>query len=311
MKKFFTRVILFLLPSIFTIVTILTIDPYNYFGNETNIKLLEYKTKISLPIHDQLFKLIEYKNNPHKIIILGDSRANSTSGYVEEFLHEDVTNLCYGGSTLQEIISTFTEIKKIGVMKQVYIGINFNVYNSFYNHNSVPEAVHIKSSLLNYITSKYVIKSTFLILKALIFNEVPKIGQLRITKEEFWRTQLDVTAKGNYTNYLYPKELYNELKKFSIFCMENHIKLVLFIPPTHISLQNRILDFKLEIENIKFKKDMESLGDFYDFDYLNALTSKQSNFSDPFHFIDSISKIVANEIISGKIVYARRINVPN
>ena len=109
-----------------------------------------------------------------------------------------------------------------------------------------------------------------------------------------------MSAKTFYQQYIYPKYYKEELTKICNYCAQNHIKLVFFIPPTHTDLQNRIKDFGLEKEAIQFKKDLEALGKVHDFDYPSHLTQQKSNFLDPFHFNDEISKIISDSIFTKK-----------
>ena len=88
------------------------------------------------------------------------------------------------------------------------------------------------------------------------------------------------------------------MKRISNYCEANNIKLILFIPPTHVDLQQKIKHYKLADMNRKFKSDLASIGDLYDFDYPNQYTRDPENFSDPFHFGIKIKNIVQEELFN-------------
>lgn len=279
------------------------IDPYKVIKKENSPKLNELKSEISYKINYPLFKLQEFVNDPTDIIILGDSRANKlNSDLFERLTEENTLNLAYGGGTLPEIVETFWILTKTHKLKQVYIGINFELFNSLNGRSRVNEANRIRESLASYLTSKYSIKSTFLILKSLLTSKKIEIEKPPFNKEEFWRYQLNTTIPNFYKDYKYPIQFYTHLKEISDYCKQNTIDLIFFIPPTHTELQDKIRYFNLEKENEKFISDLRSLKTtLYDFNFANNLTRNKNNFTDPFHFNDSIAKIVTKIIVGDSL----------
>jgi len=305
MKPFIKAFLFFSAPLLLFLFLQAYIDPFQLIRKESDTVKYELKKKISMEINSRLYKLIEYNRDPSAVVILGDSRADQLkSVYFEELLDEHVQNLSFGGGTLPEVIQTFEEISKTKKIKQVYLGISFNLYNSKNSMNLVPEAIELKGSIISYLNSKYCIKATFQYSKALLLHE-NGIATIPFTKEEFWNYQLYSAASNFYRSYSYPDTYFEGLKKIADYCSLNKIKLIFFIPPTHVDLQNRIHDFKLDNEDKQFKEDIASLGDLYDFDYSTPLTVSRSNFKDPYHSIDSISKIVVREIVTGDLVHGR------
>ncbi len=306
MKLFIKRLLLFSAPFILYLIIAVLIDPYNIIYKNNNPTLIELKSKISYKLNYPLFKLQEYSENPTDIVLLGDSRTNKLNKLTfEKITGMKVTNLSYGGGTLPEIIDTFWYITKTHPIKEVYIGINFNLYNDYNNNNRVPKAIELKESPFSYLFSSYCSKSLFLILKSIITNKEINIEKPHLSKNEFWRYQLEISAPAFYSNYKYPYLYHKSLIDISRYCKEKKIKLVFFIPPTHINLQQRVTDFNLDEEKKLFKVDLTNLGITYDFEYPNEITRNKSNFSDPFHFNDSISDIIIKEILENNIKYAR------
>lgn len=312
MKAFLKKTILFSIPLILYFLLVIYVDPYNIIREEHNSKLKELKSQISYKLNYTLYKLPLYKRKPTDIVILGDSRANQLKPITfERLLNINTTNLAYGAGTLSEVIQTFNYIKDIHSLKQVYIGINFNMYNNFPNRNRVNGALKKMESTHSYLVSKVCLKSTFLMLKSFITNKEIKLGMPLETKSEFWKWQMETNLPAFYSNYEYPSIYYEGLKEISNYCKENNIKLIFFIPPTHIEQQQAVINFDLAEEEIRFRSDIKKLGVLYDFDYPNEITKNKANFSDPLHPIDSIVEIVTQEIVTGNLKYARTNNIVN
>ena len=309
MNKFIKTILFFIIPFIILLIILVFVDPYNILRKEHDLKYKKLKSQISYKINYPLYKLQEYNYNPTDIIILGDSRAKKlNSNFFELVTGEKTMNLAYGGGTIPEIVETFWIANKIHKLKRIYIGVNFNLYNALNCKNRVIEANMIRESLISYLTSKYCIKSTLLILKSIATSKQIEIEKPPFSKEEFWEHQLNVAGPNYFRDYKYPSQYYKDLIKISEYCSQHEIKLIYFIPPTHIDLQDEIRNCGREKENERFIKDLKSLGDeMYDFNYPNDITMNTQNFSDPYHFNDSVSKIVIR-IISGDSEYTRTQN---
>ena len=297
MQYFFKKFLIFLIPVVLYILLVIFIDPYNYFTLSKGIVSNEIKRKIAYEISNPLYELIEFEKQPSAYVLLGSSQTGIfTPDVVKEFTGHRFMNMSYGGGTMPEIISTFWELDKYTQLKEVYIGISFMDFNGSQYRNRVPEAIKIKSDFLSYIFSKSVLESTFLILKAVIFNIKVKIGRPDMSADKFWKYQLDVTANRFLATHTYPAGYYESLKKISEYCNKNNIKLVFFIPAGHVEVQKKIPEFNMQAGENKFKEDLKKLGDVYDFNYPNELTKERNNFSDPFHFKDEIARTVIEEL---------------
>ena len=293
MKKFFKQLFLFSIPIVIYITIIITIDPYNVFYTNDNARIKDLKLKTSYKLNYPLFKLQKFKNHPTSTILLGDSRIDKLKeNSIEKLAKIKATNMGYGGGTMPEIINTFWHITEYHKLEKVIFGINFNLYNATFDSNRVDEALELKRSPLNYIFSRYNFKSSFYILKSLVTGKDVHIEKPKMNREEFWNFQLEHAAKGHYSRYVYPKDVYKELQKISDYCKEHEIELIIIIPPTHVDLQKRIEDFNLKEEERKFKNDLKKIAKVYDFDYPNEITRDRANFLDPYHFNDSIADVL-------------------
>jgi hypothetical protein len=298
MYLFIKKISAFSIPFLIYLLLACWIDPYNIIHNEKNPKLIELKSKISYELNRPLYKLQIYKNHPTDVILLGDSRTELLhSSSFEDLLHLKTTNLAYGGGTLPEIIDTFWYITKIHDVRQVYIGLNFNLFNEHNNFNRVKEATELIESPISYLFSQYCMKSVYLIIRSFITQKDVNLGIVNVNKEELWKLLLERVSKS-YRYYKFPESYEKSLTEISNYCRKSNIKLVFFIPPSHTDLQQKVKEFNLEDEEKLFVAFLTKLAKTYNFSYPNEMTRNYNNFSDPFHFIDSISKIVIKEIVT-------------
>ena len=301
MQYFIKRFLIFLLPVALYALVVFIIDPYNYFSISRGIVSDQRKRDISYKISNPLFELTGFEKHPTPYVLLGSSQTGLlTPDVIKEYTGHDFANMSYGGGTLPEIISTFWELTKYTNLKEVYIGISFIDFNGSQYRNRVPEAIKIKANPASYIFSKSALRSSLLIMESIAFNQKMEIGIPELPENEFWNYQLDVTANRFYANHSYPVTYYEGLVKMAAYCRQNNIKLVIFIPPSHVDLQKKVHEFKFEAEEEKFRVDLMKLGDVYDFDFSNELTRERSNFSDPFHVKTMGSREVISTMFSGE-----------
>jgi hypothetical protein len=305
MIVFAKKVFIFLIPFFLLITIEALIDPFNYFSAEKNKEMQNIKEDISQKVNPYLYKFIQYDENPCSTIILGDSRiALLSPSFFEDNVTGTISNLAFGGGSLQDAIETFWYVCKKHDIKKVYIGISIETYSGTLLRNRATPSIKIKNFFLSYLLNRYTFESTMLICKKKLFNAQIDINKPPFSKDEFWQNQLNWEARY-LKNYSYPKNYYNDFKKIERYCSEKNIKLVFVLSPTHTDLQNKIHEFHLEKENEKFMQDICSFGDVYDFNYPNNITNNKNNFTDPFHHSDSISKIVVKEITTNNIKYAK------
>lgn len=301
MQLFIKKIFLFSIIYIVYLIIACWIDPYNIIHKENNQRLKELESQISYPLNEELYKLQIFTEQPTDVVLLGDSRTRSLkSSTFESLINQKTTNLAFGAAAISDITDTFWYVNKIHQVREVYIGINFNLFNEFNYSTKVRDAIKLMESPESYLFSKYCYKSLYLIIKTLITGENVEIGKPDLSKEQFWKFQLDSTAAFFYRNYKYPDTYRKNLMKISQFCDSNNIKLVFFIPPTHIDLQQRVKDFNLTAEEEAFKEFMMAFSNIHDFDYPNVLTRSYNNFSDPFHYNDSVSTIIIQELVNKK-----------
>lgn len=283
MKKFLKRLLIYLVPLPLYLGIIMLIDPFNYFGNN-NFVSEEVKIDISEKLNPYLWKLIEYKHIQSPRIILGDSRAAKIKEYhIKEITGKDYYNLAFPGGTLADMIETFWYATNQVDLKEVYMGISFNLYNDFEQNNNVKQAMDIKKNFFSYAFSKIVFGSTLKDIQKQFLQKETTVGIPDMNAEDFWQYEIDVIGKRFYQKYRYPRNYHDELVEISEYCKKKGILLVFFMPPNHTDWQKRVSDFNLESQKNEFIRDISQLGILYNLDVPDDFTTNRKNFLDPVH----------------------------
>src|SRR5436190_1512565 len=129
MRKFGVRSAIFTAPLLFYALTVLIVDPYNFF-NFSHLVPDSVKKPIS-NLDYPLWKMPDYRRNPRRNVLLGDSRMNGIAiEEIRKFTGEEYYNFAYGGGTLKEMIRTFWFADSLTNLHVVYMGMNFNLYNA-------------------------------------------------------------------------------------------------------------------------------------------------------------------------------------
>jgi hypothetical protein len=294
MKKFFIKLAIFLIPFPLYLGIVMLIDPYNYL-NVSHLISPETKLATSAKFNPQLWKLIEFKHIKADIIIFGDSRsAQVNAEHLKQTTGFNFYNFSYAGGTLIDMIETFWYAAEKQNLKEAYFGINFNLYNDFERNNGVEQARSIMKNIFSYSFSKVVFKSMIQNIKKQYFVKDYTIGEPDMNREEFWSYQLHSMGIRFYQKYKHPDQYLDQLSEISDYCKKNNIKLVFFMPPTHVDLQKRIADFKLEKDYDRFISDISTLGKFYNLDVASKYTQNRNNFNDPFHPVND--SLIVNSI---------------
>ncbi len=311
MKKLVIKSVLFCLPFALFWSLILLVDPYEYF-NYSNYISREDKLRTAAKLNYALWKLIHYKRDPRPNILLGDSRMNAFSvDTVWKISGMKFANLAQASTSLDEICATFWEANSITNLRNVYIGLNLNVFNAYNARNRFEGVKVVLANPLLYIVNQDTIHATYLLIKSQFTTRVLKrntildIERPEMTRDAFWRFQLEITASAAYANYSRPTLQYLKLQKISQYCRQKGIKLVFIIPATHEDLQKKARSLGLTEAADIFRKDLALLGRVYDFDWSNDLTEERENFADPFHLRTEKVDIMIEEIWGRKLKYAK------
>ena len=304
LRKFLKRLSIFVAPFLVYAAVIVLVDPYNLF-NVSPLIPDQVKKPIS-NLNYPLWKMSEFRRRPMPNVLLGDSRMGAIRAErVSQVAGEDYYNFAYGGATLQEIVHTFWFADSLTRLRNVYIGINFNLYNALERGDRTEDYSSIARNPLRYFVHPSVLEATWYDIGAVLGANV-KIGVPNMTRDRFWRHQLEVTARQMYRRYEYPEKDWRELGRIADHCRSQGIRVAFIIFPTHTDLQARVADFGLQAEQEHFRRDLTNLAPTFDYDFPNHVTQNQENFKDPFHFREEIMELLVQDVWGGKCVLPRR-----
>jgi len=241
-----------------------------------------------------LYKIIAFENDPKKNWVLGDSRSNGLHDAMDE---KTCSNLAYGGASLKEMIQSFWWATEIVKPDTVLIGINLNLYNKFNRRFWVEETLSRKGNFFTYAFNKYTFNATVALARSLAISEKDASPAVEDpgAKEYYWNKKLGETDKF-YKNITYPDGYYKQLAEIAEYCNKEGIKLIFWIPPLHQDYHEVLKEYDLKEYTDKFRSDLRSLGDVFDFNYDSKLIIDSQNFRDPVHFNAQVAREIEKEI---------------
>ena len=294
---------LFIFPIIAWMIIVVIVDPFNYFNFSEAIS--PQTKRSSQKLNPLLYNSINFKNNPTNSVIIGDSRIRKLPNKrIQELTQDTYYTLHSNAAKLNEIIDLFWFSTEHSKLKNVLIGINFNLYNKYAYANRVEDVREMINNPLIYIFNYTIAKTVCLSIKNELFG-IPI--QKKKDRDKFWNYSINTIAKQQYSKYKHPNRMLEKLQKVSDYCEGNNITLTLLIVPIHMDFHDQLVKYNLIEEEKRFKSEMKEIANVIDYDFPNTLTNCKSCFSDPIHTTDSISTIIVNEIFSDSLIIGKKL----
>ena len=294
--RFLGRLALFCLPLLFYVAGIVVVDPFDFFP-VSRVVPDSIKAQTAAKLNYPLWKMLRYRAAPRADILLGDSRMHSVSPEaIREVCGVEYYNFGYGGGSVPEMIRTFWFADSTTRLNSVVMGINFNMYNGISNGDRTADYRDLERNPGLYFVNHTVVRAAAVCLQAVVTGVVPRLELPPMDHEQFWRYQLQVTARSSYGTYRYPAEFRTGLQQVADHCRRRGIRLVFVVFPTHDDLRARVADFGLLAEQERFRRDLQGLGPVFDFDLRPELTRDRADFSDPYHFREPVMRRIVAEV---------------
>ena len=184
MKKTPVGIYIILGVVVLYVLSIVIVDPFDYFNN--GIVNRDLKSRIAYPLDQRLTKVIRYNRNPSSNLLLGDSRIdNLDTAYIAEVSGVSYFNFGYGACTVPEIIDEFWYATEVKMPENVFIGMDFLMYNQYFNKNLFNDAVR-SSSLFYYIFNSVNFRVIYYLIKDKFSDVEIILGKPDASKEEYW-----------------------------------------------------------------------------------------------------------------------------
>ena len=277
------------------------VDP---FGRNQRVDLGLAKEPVAAVLNHQMEKILDYRRDCAPTVVLGDSRSLALE---EEFFSAagltGVDNLSYGGGTLYEAIDTFWFVAGQGCLERVIFGIPFSTWNEANSLNRFPRSLRVASNPMAYYLSPLVTKATLLDLVASLTGRQMVTRVPDMEPEAFWTYQLGPGSDRYFLDWQQPEVLAARMQAVRDHCRKHGIDLWIYLPPSHVTQQQRLADYGLAAEYARYKAEMAALGPLLDYAVDSPLTRDRANFNDPRHVTPEVARGVVAEIVA-------RITVP-
>lgn len=255
--------------------------------------------------------LLHEGKGKYDTFIFGSSRSK---GLNPKTFSNTTYNLAYSAGVPNDYVRDLKTLVSNGIIpKTIYIGIDD------FSYKRLPEEVHGNINFIGYGSYSDNIKYKLALLFRKPTNDTVRYIFGRLNEPKcMYKIDIDGSIVGEYKEQkidwnkyvnderfskptFYPeknkriKETVAELMEIKSICDNNHIKLVLFMTPTHITTY-----LSDDIRNLnEFKYALTNIGDFYDFSIINFYTTNNYFWGETSHASAMFEEMVAN-VLSGR-----------
>ena len=215
---------IFILPILVWICIVLIVDPFNYFG-VSNLISEKAKEKSAQKLNSLLYNSVNFKNHPTNSVIIGDSRIRKLPNErIKELTGDSYYTMFSNAAKLNEIIDLFWFCTEHSKLKNVLIGINFNLYNEYAYANRVADVKEMIANPLIYIFNSNIAETILLSLKNELFGI--NVNEKK-DRDELWDYSIKTIAKNHYSKYKHPTKILERLDTVNNYCSHKEHK---FLP---------------------------------------------------------------------------------
>lgn len=241
--KFFGKLALALLPVAAWLCFFIAFEPNDYFG-------LRGEGSLNAPVS----RIRAYENDMTDNVILGDSRmAHFDMELVEEVSDEALSNVSYGGASLDESIDEFYYLYELNPdIQNVVFGVSFYTLNN--NYRTVNRMATVKTQLEN--PAAYLFNLEYNINALTVFKDEVLLGLPDVeetaehTPDEYvdenggalpFRSDLIDYAENSLApvceNYAVNEAALERLLELAAFCEEHGVNFTVVFPPMDESVR--------------------------------------------------------------------------
>ena len=289
MNLFIQKIALFLSPLLFIGLMVGLLDPFGMWRGQKNEQ--DPHDLIAYQLNAPLWKSVAFREKPCSRILLGDSRMEALSdSQMRAVTGERWFNFAFGGASMQEMVQSFWFANQHAKLEEVVLGINLGRYNGRQILDRCSEAHGLFGNPHLYLINRSVLKGSFYRFQEIIRGEPIRLARPTVDRETFWQHQLDYLARTLYQEYSYPETAYVQLSEIVSYCQKENIRLRFVILPTHVDLQEKLLEYGREKDLEQMRDDLKKLGQLHDFHRADSLTINPDLYKDPFHFKPSVGE---------------------
>ncbi len=331
-KRFNNILLVSLVASLCVIASInIVADPFYVFRTPLNSKINKIKPNITR--QERITKILSYKMDRSNIdtIFVGSSRVDCALDpeYFNKQTGLNVKNMAIVGPDLVETIDYTETILKIHPeVKTIIMGLDFfgfreqkrDILQINRDKNIKPsELATVLFSFDALNSSITTIKENFTgkITRHIDKNGIRKLYTPENINEEFDKMlRAYINGEGYYKNYVLSKDKLIKLEEFNNYCKKSNIKLILYTNPIHITMLQAIKSAGSFDEFTEWKKQIANISNFYDFCYVNEITTELVNnnmqyYFEPCHYNYKVGNMVLDSIQGADTDFGHLITVEN
>jgi hypothetical protein len=309
MERFAFKAALLALPFCLWAVCVVVVDPFDYF-NVSHVIAPETKVHNAQQINTLYYHAFQEANDPSPNVLIGDSRTASLPiDEINRLTGARYRLLTASALKINEITDLFWLANRYHKLENVYVGVNFSMFNAYAYADRVTAVRTILDNPFRYVFNLNTAQALFYVVESAATDKPAVSSVPPMTRDEFWEYMIKVRGTDWYGKYQFPDTAYDQMKKMVEYCRANGVNLTFIIVPHHVEFQNRVWDYHLSRDKARFLKAMLDLdARVIDYDYINDITLRKSNFTDPVHYNEAIGKLIANEVWTGKFNIGRVID---
>jgi hypothetical protein len=257
--------------------------------------------------------MAEYRHLRTPNLILGDSRAfKIQADTLTMITGEKYYNFATPGGDPGVYIRLFWDINRFVRMDEVYITVSFHNFGDSQRKDLFQQAKTTMTRVYPFFTNPLFVKEAFRVVKLGINQgkvtrwkppssgfQIPlgrdPLAQRGPNFETDWKRSASI-QENIFGSFHYPDDYVKRLRGVANYCREKNIKLVFIILPNYIDVHKMAVNAHLAGDVERFKQDIRSLAETYDFDYENELTTRKELYTDVWHFSPYVYDVLYREV---------------
>jgi hypothetical protein len=310
MRRFLFRLIAFSLPFLVYAAIVIVIDPYVRFG-VTSVVPEATKKAVAEPVNYALWATLSFDRSPAPNLLLGSSNMGLLDeDEVSRVAGRRYRNLALGGGAIVESINMFWHAARRVSLESVYMSVDLQAVNQFMDRDRVKAAEAVDHNPLLYFSSRDVLTTTVQLAAVRFFHASVENGHPDMSKEDFWRYQLEVSSTRALYGFRFDEPAFRKLEEIVAYCRERHIALTFVMLPKHADLQTKVREFGLEEAQTELHRRLEAIAPVVSLDGPGELTERRENFSDPYHMTHEVASRVVQMVWGATTAQGRPLSSP-
>jgi hypothetical protein len=278
--------------------TVALVDPYGMFPWQGPVPVELKKKNLyhdgrTMPFSNTLWKLIAFRKQPVKNILLGDSRLSHFDlGHLRDVSERNWFNFGVPGGNYRTVEDLFNYADSIAPLERVMVQVSFRGCNQGFDWDLYMEPRVLVDDPLLYLTNRRVIEATGL---GLISRYFPDRLAYDAIPEDQW-TRVLKSERENAEHYAFDPMAFERLRSIADRCRKKGIALVLVEYPTHPDVRRIYHEAGLDSLRQEYVSELRAMAPFIDLDRDGLFPDDTSNWRDPMHLTTATQRLLIDKV---------------